>query len=272
MKKIVQMLGLVSASALLVIGINQGINKIIGNDEKEVVMKAQQEKVASVETSYSSEESLLLSKERTDPLPDVSVDDTNLILVGPENPLKNEIDENNLATIPDTEQRLEKTALKAYEELASAAKKANFELVVISAYRSISYQEEIFSSRVADLVASGLSENAATEEIKKTSTEPGFSEHHTGLALDVVDENWSNNYKNEVLEEAFGTTDAGIWLSENVAQYGFIIRYPQGKEAVTKITYEPWHIRYVGKENAQYIVSHQLTLEEYLELLKEKDE
>ena len=68
-------------------------------------------------------------------------------------------------------------------------------------------------------------------------------------------------------------TEIGLELNgspDNAAQYGFIVRYPKGREDITKITYEPWHLRYVGKRNAEYITKHQLTLEEYLNELNEK--
>ena len=81
----------------------------------------------------------------------------------------------------------------------------------------------------------------------RRAQEPGASEHQIGLAFDIV----SNNYT--ALDEGFGETEAGIWLAENSYRFGFILRYPQGKEYITGIDYEPWHFRYVGVEAATYI-------------------
>jgi D-alanyl-D-alanine carboxypeptidase len=100
----------------------------------------------------------------------------------------------------------------------------------------------------------------------KYLTKPGLSEHHTGLALDVLDTEWYN--QGNMLDEAFGETEAGKWLAENVCHYGFVIRYEKGKEKITGINYEPWHIRYVGKENAEYMYQNKLVLEEYIDQLK----
>ncbi len=88
---------------------------------------------------------------------------------------------------------------------------------------------------------------------------PGYSEHNTGLAVDL---GGSGNFK---LEQDFENTAAFAWLIENCADYGFILRFPKGKEAITGVIYEPWHYRYVGKEAAKEIMSSNLCLEEYLE-------
>lgn len=86
------------------------------------------------------------------------------------------------------------------------------------------------------------------------SAPPGQSEHQTGLCFDVAS-----------LWRTFADTEEGIWLAEHCAEYGFIIRFPAGKEAITGYMYEPWHIRYVGKEVAEAIMAEPgLTLEEYL--------
>lgn len=87
------------------------------------------------------------------------------------------------------------------------------------------------------------------------SAPPGQSEHQTGLCFDVAS-----------LYRTFATTEAGIWLNEHCAEYGFIIRYPENSEDITGYMYEPWHIRYVGEETAQAIMSQGITLEEYLAL------
>ncbi|KAF1297701.1 peptidase M15 [Enterococcus sp. JM4C] len=200
-------------------------------------------------------------------LPKVSKNDWNLVLVGPNHKLKTEIPDSQLTTLANGFE-VDKRIAKSFEELAAAAEKAGYPLVTISAFRSVAYQEEVFEEGVSQNMSRlGLSEEAAIKEAKKTMTEPGFSEHHTGLALDVVDESWNKNYVGGLLDARFGEQPGAKWLAEHAATYGFIIRYPKNQEKITAITYEPWHIRYVGKENAEYIEKNKLTLEEYLDRL-----
>ena len=92
---------------------------------------------------------------------------------------------------------------------------------------------------------------------------PGTSEHHTGLAADIV------TPTHQTLDPEFADTDAGKWLQENAAEYGFILRYPEDKQDITEIIYESWHYRYVGVDHAMAIKENGLCLEEYLEILKE---
>ncbi|EAC5427709.1 D-alanyl-D-alanine carboxypeptidase family protein, partial [Listeria monocytogenes] len=157
----------------------------------------------------------------------------------------------------------------AYEKLADAAKAAGHPLAMVSAYRSVAYQEEIFNANVNTLMSQGHTKEEAIRITKLTFTEPGYSEHHTGLAVDVVDQDWYQNHTGELLNEGFGDTDGGKWLQAHAREYGFIIRYPKGKHDITQIDYEPWHLRYVGVEVATYIEEHALTFEEFLEEAKE---
>lgn len=217
-------------------------------------------------------ESLNNSSEKTkSDLPDVQVDDWNLVLVGPTHKLTKEIDETNQLVSLDNGYLIDKRIKPKYEEFAQAAQAAGFPLVMVSAYRSVASQEEVFAQNVQQVMASqGVTQEEATNITKQTITEPGYSEHHTGLAIDVVDQNWYNNYPTTVLDASYGNEPGAKWIAENAANYGFIVRYLKGREDVTNITYEPWHLRYVGKENAMYMVKHGLTLEEYLDQLKEK--
>ncbi|EOL43898.1 hypothetical protein RV11_GL001087 [Enterococcus phoeniculicola] len=227
--------------------------------------KKAKESTTDKTTPSAPKEKSTTKKER---LPESNVDDWNLVLVGPKNKIKTEIQEDQLTSLSNGFE-VDKRIAKDYEALAEAAKKAGHPLVMISAFRSVSYQEEVFSEGVSQNMSKlGVSEEEATKEAKKTMTEPGYSEHHTGLALDVVDEEWNTNYVGSVLDARFGNEAGAKWLADNAAKYGFIIRYPKNQEKITAITYEPWHIRYVGPENAEYIHEHEITLEEYLDLLK----
>lgn len=199
----------------------------------------------------------------------VKTSDWQLALVGPGNPVKAEPKAEELGIVEGNYQ-LDQRIVKNYQTLREAAATAGVQLQLVSAYRSVSYQGTIFQEAVnAAMVQEGLSEAAATAKVKLTMTEAGFSEHHTGLALDVVDEEWLATSPANMLEAAYGDFKGAQWLAKNAPTYGFIIRYPKNKESVTQITYEPWHLRYVGVENAKYISSHQLTLEQYLALVEQ---
>lgn len=167
---------------------------------------------------------------------------------------------------------MDKRIVSDYEKLKAAAEKAGHPLVMISAFRSIASQKAVFDQNVTMLMSQGQNKEKAIETTKRTMTEPGYSEHHTGLAVDVVDRQWYDSYPETVLDHRFGETDGGKWLQAHAREYGFIIRYPEGKQAITQIDYEPWHLRYVGVETATYIEKHQLTLEEFLEQVKEQEE
>lgn len=131
-------------------------------------------------------------------------------------------------------------------------------VLVTSAYRSFEYQEKLFSKYVSDLISTGYSPEEAVAEVLRTSANPGNSEHQSGLCIDLIE-------KGELtLEETFENCAAFKWLSQNAHLYGFILRYPKDKEAVTGYSYEPWHYRFVGIDAATVIYEDSLCLEEYL--------
>jgi len=127
--------------------------------------------------------------------------------------------------------------------------KIGLDIIIDSGYRSYQYQQNIWDSRVKDI---GL------EETKKLVAPPGASEHQTGLAFDIgIIKN--NQYTDDVTEN----DEEVKWLIENCHKYGFILRYPKGKEDITGYSFEPWHYRFVGIELATIINRFNLTLEEY---------
>lgn len=129
---------------------------------------------------------------------------------------------------------------------------------VTSAYRDVTWQTALFNQEVQEHLDAGKSKEEAVRLAKTEVAEPGTSEHHTGLALDLIADG------NIALEEEFEDTDVGKWLAKNAYKYGFILRYPKGKESITGVIYEPWHFRYVGKEAAKEITERGICLEEYL--------
>lgn len=134
---------------------------------------------------------------------------------------------------------------------------AGFTYWVASAYRSRQRQQTLINEDVRKLVAQGMSQEDALAKTLEETMPAGHSEHETGLALDIL---CSDNMKMDVTQEQCKGNE---WLRQHCAEYGFILRYPKEAVAKTKISYEPWHFRYVGVEAAQFITSHNLTLEEF---------
>lgn len=137
-----------------------------------------------------------------------------------------------------------------------------YDIQSVSGYRSAATQEYLYWRKVQQYRDSGYSEYDAQSVGGTVVKRPGYSEHNCGLAIDL---GGSGNYS---LETDFEDTEAFAWLMEHCADYGFILRFPEGKEDVTGVIYEPWHYRYVGVEAAQYIMENDICLEEYLEQMK----
>jgi len=152
--------------------------------------------------------------------------------------------------------QLRKSAAVALESLFEAAEKDGIELKAVSGYRSYATQKSIFQ---------GNADRKGEEVANRTSARAGQSEHQTGLAMDV-----SSASVGYGLEESFGETKEGKWLAKHAVEHGFIIRFLKGKETITGYSYEPWHVRYVGKEVAKDITKKKMTFEEYMEQAEAK--
>jgi len=222
--------------------------------ESELSSRAEESSSESVESEVSAEES---SAAESAP---VSSDDPLLILVNSEHPIPDGY-EPELETVQGNYQ-MSALAAPSARELIAAAKDAGYSLMVVSGYRTVETSRRLYNNKVQQLISSGWGEEAAKEEAAKWVAPPGTSEHHTGLAMDIVSSDYFNYYAD--LEHDFDKFDEFKWLYEHCADYGFILRYPEDKQDVTGITYEPWHYRYVGVENAKAIMSAGLCLEEYV--------
>lgn len=212
-----------------------------------------------ISTAYSVLTSMQFTNE-TEEDDDGDTTENFLILVNREHEVPKDYVPKNLVEVnvrfsPGTaiqQKMMQKTAAEALEALFDQAQNEGIKLYGVSGYRSYDYQKMIYERKV----------NAVSKtEADKYVAYPGQSEHHTGLAMDVINEEGVS----ELLTANFGETKEGQWLEENAHKFGFIIRYPEGKEHITGYNYEPWHLRYVGKEAAQIIKSRGLVLEEYLE-------
>lgn len=150
----------------------------------------------------------------------------------------------------DHEKRyLRKEAALAAEQLFEAAKAEHIDLYGVSGYRSYNTQKALYAFNV---------NREGKKHASRYSAAAGTSEHQTGLALDVTAE--SAGFQ---LDPSFADTAEGTWLAKHAHEYGFIIRYPRGKEDITGYAYEPWHLRYIGAEAAAAVFEAGLTLEEW---------
>jgi D-alanyl-D-alanine carboxypeptidase len=190
--------------------------------------------------------------------PDIDTEDWKLRLVNHENPITDgyapELSENADMYLFD------RRAVGALDRFLSAGVSAGHPLVLTSAYRSIGYQAELFENKTLTYLSGGASREEAERLAARTVARPGESEHHLGLAADIVSENYP------FLEEGFADSPEAKWMRENCAQYGFILRYAADKTDITGIIPEPWHFRYVGEETAKFMMENNLCLEEFLEL------
>lgn len=140
-----------------------------------------------------------------------------------------------------------------YNEMYNAALEDGIKLVPVSGYRSVERQERNFENKINKYLDQGYGRVEATQMAATIILPPGTSEHNAGLAMDICS-----------LEQDFEETKEFRWLSENAADYGFILRYPEDKQDITKIIYEPWHWRYVGVEAAKEMKASGQCFEEYL--------
>ena len=157
---------------------------------------------------------------------------------------------------------LQTVACDAFLEMQKAAAADGVTVWMQSGYRSVKYQEGLYSKKTQYYLDKGLSRAEALQKAASIVNPPGYSEHNCGLAADL------NSPEHTGLDEGFEKTAAFRWLCEHAGDYGFILRYPKDAEDKTEIIYEPWHWRYVGVENAAKINASGLCFEEYIETLQ----
>ena len=156
-------------------------------------------------------------------------------------------------------------AAQALAEMLEAGRAAGYSLRIVSTYRTVERSDYLYTSKVSEYQALGYSEEDAAVEAARWVAPPRQSEHNAGLAIDVVSRDYDQVYGD--LMHEFEDFPAFTWLSEHCAEFGFILRYPEDKQEITGITYEPWHYRYVGVEHAQKMQELDLCLEEYWDYL-----
>ena len=198
-----------------------------------------------------------------DPLPEdsgaVSPDDWRLLLVNRWNP----IPDGYTFELTQLKQghAVDSRAYPDLQEMMDACRAAGLDPKICSSYRTQDKQQELYENKIQRLMDEGYSYERAVEEAGTVVAVPGTSEHQTGLALDIVDASY------QILDEEQENTQVQQWLMEHSWEYGFVLRYPNGKSEITGIIYEPWHYRYVGREAAREMRSLGMCLEEYVDWL-----
>ena len=187
-----------------------------------------------------------------------TADAADLLLVNKTHPLDSAW-KPNLIRIREYGAEVDSSIADHLREMLAAGEKKGLSFWIASAYRSTQRQRELLDEDIEALIHKGYSYSEAYEEVVRETMPVGCSEHATGLAVDIVAKDY------QILDEKQGRTDEILWLQQNCSRYGFILRYPEGKEDITKVSYESWHFRYVGVEAAEEIMSQGLTLEEYME-------
>lgn len=196
---------------------------------------------------------------------DVDIDNEwAMFLVNKNNPLPENydyiIETSVIYSTAEKDYEFDSRAAEYMTDMLAAAKADGINLTVISSYRTIEYQQYNFDRSVQQRVNNGMSYEEALEDTAKEVAMPGESEHNAGLSADI----FSDEYMS-LDDDGFKNTKAYAWLMENAADYGFILRYPEGKDDITGFIYEPWHYRFVGVYYAHQVQDSGLCLEEFFE-------
>ena len=208
---------------------------------------------------YGAQQSLLTAAQAQ-----AILDDPRMILVSRTHPITEDypVETKECGSATAINKTLQTEAAEAFLSMQAAAAKDGVDVRMQSGYRSVSYQKKLYDNKTQYYRDKGLSEAAAREKAAAIVNPPGCSEHNCGLAADL------NSPEHTTLDTGFADTAAFRWLCENAEQYGFILRYPKEAESVTGITYEPWHWRYVGPENAALIQQSGLCFEDAVAVLQ----
>lgn len=188
-------------------------------------------------------------------LPQVDLTSWELMLVNTENTLDANYEPPEIVKLSDSQCPVDSRIADALTAFAEAAQAEGLSVYLSSGYRPYSEQQYLYQRKIG--------QGYSAEEAAKIVAVPGTSEHQTGLCCDITD------YYRETKDSSLENTATYQWMKEHCHEYGFIVRYPNDKQDVTKIIYEPWHFRYVGVEAATYIMENNLCLEEFLALYEQ---
>jgi len=188
--------------------------------------------------------------------------DWKIMLINKQHPIPGDY-EFTLAVIKGS-MKCDERIIPELQQMMQAAQNDGVSLVIRSPYRDYERQIYLFNRKIKNYMKSKMSYLESYRTTAQAVTVPGASEHQVGLALDITSDTYTT------LTEGFADTEAGEWLENHSYEYGFILRYPDGKEDITGISFEPWHFRYVGKNAAKYMYDHELTLEEFVAQLNDQ--
>ncbi|TAA71845.1 M15 family metallopeptidase [Planococcus salinarum] len=237
----------------------RSLDALTGNDAEERIEEVQEEDVViPEEEAEDAKDNLPVTPEPDEEVAEEEVKDATvypesielpeepaivdgILLVNKQNPLPS-----------DYAPGVNPEAKSAFDEMRADALEAGIDLIAFSTFRDFTRQKELYEGYVA---------KDGQEKADRYSARPGFSEHQTGLAFDIGETGQEQHWA----AASFGDTEAGKWVADNAHRYGYILRYPEGKEQLTGYMHESWHFRYVGKQVATEIFEAGLTLEEYLE-------
>lgn len=197
-----------------------------------------------------------------------TLDNPDLLLINRDNRLEADLEMEFAATGSGHIYNAE--IAEAFDALITAGELEGHSFQTVSAHRTMAFQANNFDSRYYMYINEGYSEDDAFYMTDLFVAPADATEHSTGLAFDLLGYDY-NEYGRD-LHQVYGTYPSAIWLSEEGFEYGFVVRYLEGKTDITGYEYEPWHIRYVGVENAKFMQEYGLTLEEYLSLIQLRDE
>ncbi len=251
----------------IVVAVSGGLinsrKEIIKKDKENVAIESREVLLSNTEhenLENKTQESNYMEIQRLESM----LNNQYFILINRENRLSENYVPDNLIEISSRflnyaeDDNLESTASEALNRMFNAAMEDGISLIGVSGYRSYDMQRRLYDTRM-------MREGEA--QTRSYTAEAGASEHQTGLAIDILSDEYS------VLDEGFENTRAFKWLNENCYKYGFILRYLKGKEDITGYNYEPWHFRYIGNEEAAMeIMNRGLTFEEYINEIKGKIE
>lgn len=233
----------------------------------------QKEQFAMLQNEDRREVSFVSDKDETQPLPEedelripfyVDLNAWNYLLVNEMHPLSQDFE----LKLVDTRngKQVDGRIKYSLEKMLDAAKEYGMELIICSAYRGYEKQQELLNESIEKYMGKGLNYESAFFQAKRQLERVGCSEHHTGLAVDIVGEHYQS------LDAGQANTAEARWLAEHAHEYGFILRYPKDKEKITGLEFESWHFRYVGTEAAGFMKEHNLCFEEFLELAQKQQE
>ena len=214
--------------------------------------------VSEPEAAAEPEASPEAEKQELPPPPDIDIDSWEYLYAGPYNGLgsyqpKDVVWSESVYMDPRVRQPV--------KDFLAAARAEGYKVYVAAGYFVFEYQYNWFEKYIKDY--------GSAYEATKHVFAPGCSDHCTGLAIDITDEmDYASNYF-EMFDPTVADTEVCKWMEEHCAEYGFIVRYPEGKEQYYTLACHPGHFRYVGKEAAAYIMENGITLEEFIDLYKE---